>query len=210
MKGKDIISAVVGGSFFAVPYLLFSATFPPALLIGCAAFGASELVLSGLEKKDLLKETNLPLYKKVIKAKEQNKEIAKMIPKIELESTKKNLKEINDTVNKIILKIEESPDKGEKLHNFFDYYMPVLLKILNKYDEVENQKLESKEGNSFMKKADKMISDTNEAFKTILSSLFSHDIMDADAEMKVFDMMLKADGIVDNNSIMKGRDNHEK
>ena len=90
------------------------------------------------------------------------------------------------------------PEKAKNLNNFFDYYLPVLIKIVNKYDEVENQRLISKEGKEFMKMADKMISDTNKAFETILSSLYQADIMDADADMKVYQMMLKADGILEN------------
>ena len=210
MKGKEAISAVVGGAFFAVPYLALSFTLAPALAIGCAAFGASELLLSGLEKVDNLKETNLPLYKKVTNAKKQNKEILEMIPKIESGYTKTNLNEINETVTKIIETVEKNPKRADKLNNFFEYYLPVLLKIVKKYDEVENQKLVSKEGNDFMKKADNMIYDTNNAFKSILASLYSRDIIDADADMKVYDMMLKADGIVADNLIMKGSDDHEK
>ena len=34
--------------------------------------------------------------------------------------------------------------------------------------------------------------------------LYQKDIIDADADMKVYDLMLKADGIVDDNLIMKG------
>ncbi len=210
MKGKEVISAIVGGTFFAVPYLALSFTLAPALAIGCAAFGASELVLSGFEKVDKLKETNLPLYMKLTNAKKQNKEILEMIPKVESSYTRSNLNEINETVNKIIETVEKSPKKADKLNNFFEYYLPVLLKIVKRYDEVENQKLVSKEGNDFMKKADNMIYDTSKAFKSILSSLYSRDILDADADMKVYDMMLKADGIVDDNPIMKGSETHEK
>ena len=210
MKGKEVVSAVVGGAFFAVPYLALSFTLAPALAIGCAAFGASELVLSGLEKTDKLKETNLPLYMKLTTAKKQNKEILEMIPKIESGYTRSNLNEINETVNKIIETVEKNPKKESKLNNFFDYYLPVLLKIVKRYDEVENQKLVSKEGNDFMKKADNMIYETSNSFKTILASLYSRDIIDADADMKVYKMMLKADGIVEDNPIMKGSENHEK
>ena len=60
-----------------------------------------------------------------------------------------------------------------------------------------------------MKKADKMIEDTNEAFKTLLSSLYKKDLIDIDADMKVYDLMLKADGITKDNPIMKGSDNDE-
>ena len=210
MKGKEAISAVVGGAFFAVPYLALSFTLAPALAIGCAAFGASELLLSGFEKVDKLKETNLPLYKKITNAKKQNKEILEIVPKIESGYTRTNLNEINETVNKIIETVEKSPKKADKLKNFFEYYLPVLLKTIKRYDEVENQKLVSKEGKDFMKKADNMIYDTNNAFKSILASLYSRDIIDADADMKVYDMMLKADGIVSDNLIMKGSESHEE
>ena len=67
-----------------------------------------------------------------------------------------------------------------------------------------------KDGKVFMTKADKMISDTNRAFSTILDSLYQSDIMDAAADMKVYDLMLKADGIVDDNPIMKGSEDSEK
>ena len=61
-----------------------------------------------------------------------------------------------------------------------------------------------------MKKADKMISDTGIAFESILSSLYQRDIIDADADMKVYELMMKADGIVGDNLLMKGSDTDEK
>ena len=210
MKGKEVISAVVGGTFFAIPYIGLSIALAPALAIGCAAFGASELLLSGLVKENKLKETNLPLYRKLMNAAKQNKEILEMIPKVESNYTRTNLNEINETVTKILETVEKNPKKEDKLNNFFEYYLPVLLKIVKRYDEVENQKLVSKEGKDFMAKADNMIADTNKAFKSILANLYSRDIIDADADMKVYDMMLKADGIVDDNPIMKGSEASEK
>lgn len=210
MKNKEIVSAIVGGAFFAVPYLGLSFTLAPALAIGCAAFGASELVLSSVKGKEMLKDTDHELYLKINKAKRQNKEILTLIPKVESIDTRKNLSEIHETVNKIINTIEIKPKKAKRINNFFEYYLPVLIKIVNRYDEVENQRLKSKEGKEFMLKADKMIKDTNKAFSTILDSLYQSDIMDADADMKVYDLMLKADGIVDDNPIMKGSDDIEK
>lgn len=210
MKNKEVVSALVGASFFAVPYLGLSIALAPALAIGAAAFGASELVLSSFKSKETLKDTNRTLYQRVQDAKKQNKEILSLIPKVESGDTRKNLNEIHSTVDKILTTIENSPNKANRLNNFFDYYLPVLIKIVNRYDEVENQKLVSKEGKDFMVKADKMIEGTNNAFESILSSLYQKDIMDADADMKVYDMMLKADGIVDDNPIMKGSDNDEE
>ena len=210
MKNKEVVSALVGASFFAVPYLGLSIAIAPALVIGAAAFGASELVLSSFKSKESLKDADRTLYQRVQDARKQNKEILNLIPKVESGDTRKNLNEIHSTVDKILTTIENSPSKANRLNNFFDYYLPVLIKIVNRYDEVENQKLVSKEGKDFMNKADKMIEGTNKAFESILSSLYQKDIMDADADMKVYDMMLKADGITGDNLIMKGSDNDEE
>lgn len=209
MKNKQIASAVVGGIFFAVPYLGLSLGLAPALVIGATAFTASELVLSGVKTKETLKTANKNLYEKINIAKKQNEEIAKLILKVETEKTKQNLSEINETVDKIITTVEKEPKKESKLDNFFDYYLPVLIKIVNRYDEVENQKLKSEEGKAFIKKADKMINDTNTAFQTLLSSLYQNDLIDGGADIEVYNLMMKADGMVDNNQIMKGSEKNE-
>ena len=208
MKNKDTISAIVGGVFFAIPYLGMSVALLPSLVIGGVAFGAGELVMSGIKGKETLKTTNLSLYKKIEKAKKQNKEIYKFISKVENKNTKYNLTQINVNVDKILSVVEKEPNKERRLKNFFDYYLPVLIKIIDKYDEIEDQKLVSTEGRQFLEKADKMIDETNKAFELILSSLYQKDIMDADAEMKVYEMMLKADGIVEED-LLKGSDKDE-
>ena len=43
MKNSEIASAIVGGTFFAVPYLALSIPIVPSLLIGACAFAAGEL-----------------------------------------------------------------------------------------------------------------------------------------------------------------------
>lgn len=197
MKNKEITSAILGGAFFAIPYLGMSIALVPSLIIGGLAFGAGELVFSGIKPKPTLRNTNLSLYQKIELAKKESKEIDSLIPKVENNLTKDNLKEIKTSVDKIISVVEKEPKKEKRLNNFFNYYLPVLIKIVDKYDEIENQKLVSKDGKQFLVKADKMISETNKAFKMILSSLYQKDIVDADAEMKVYEMMLKADGMVE-------------
>ena len=61
-----------------------------------------------------------------------------------------------------------------------------------------------------MVKADNMIRETKDAFEAILANLYQKDLMDADAEMKVYDLMLKADGITGEKIIEKGSDGDEK
>ena len=130
----------------------------------------------------------------ITEAKSKNAEIASMIQKIEDAEFVKNIEEINDTVKKIISTIEKKPEKYKANNNFFNYYLPVTVNILKRYDEIENQKLTTEESQKFMESTKKMIEKINNAFKKQLSNLYQTDMIDTDAEMKVFESMLKSDG----------------
>ena len=201
MKNKEVTSAILGSTFFAIPYLGLSVALAPSLVIGGCAFLASELMFSGVKTKEKLKNTNRSLYQKIQEARKEQKQIKNLIPKVDNIETQKNLKEINETINKILEEVEKNPKKEKSLNNFFDYYLPVLIKITTRYDEIENTRLTSKDEKAFMTKAQNLIKDTNKAFKTILSNLYQRDIMDTDADMKVYELMMKADGIVEDNII---------
>ena len=133
----------------------------------------------------------------IIQAKNTNDRIENMIPKIEDPELVGWIKEINKTAAKIIKTVEKKPEKYKKASNFFSYYLPVTIKILNRYDEIENQQLTTEESQKFMESTKKMVGKINEAFKKQLSNLYQSDMIDTDAEMKVFDTMLKSDGYND-------------
>ncbi len=161
------------------------------MLIGGVAFGAGELVL---HTKETIQNKDKTLQEILKEARQQNTQISNMIPKIEDNSLKEQIREINRTVNKIIETIEKKPEKSKKMNSFFSYYLPVTLKILNKYDEIENQRLSSNDSREFMEKTQNMVEKINKAFKNELNSLYQAEIVDTDAEMKVLDTMFKADG----------------
>lgn len=194
MKHSEVVSGVIGGSFFAIPYLALSVPFLPSLAIGAAAFAAGELVLK-TNVVETLKETNLDLYHKLQKARKQNQHILDSIPVVENEELRIELNEINDTTTKIIETIEKNPDKEKKLKNFFDYYLPVTVKLLDRYDEIENQRLNSKDSKKFNENTLKTIKEINSVFKQFLNSLYEDDMTDANVEIKVLNSMLKADGL---------------
>ena len=123
-----------------------------------------------------------------------------MVSQVEDPELSNNISEIHTTVSKIIETVEKKPDKYKKKNNFFGYYLPVTINILTKYDEIENQKLNTEDSKKFMESTQKMVKKINEAFKKQLSNLYQSDMIDTDAEMKVFDTMLKSDGYdVDDN-----------
>lgn len=142
-------------------------------------------------------------------ARNKNEQIKKMSPKIENEEIVSNIHKINESVNKIIDTIEKQPKKYKKMENFFDYYLPVTINILKKYDEIENQRLTTEDSKKFMESTRKMIKKIEEAFRSQLSNLYQSDMIDMDAEMKVFDTMLKSDGFYGEDSDFNINNNKE-
>ena len=205
VKNKEVISAIAGSAFFAVPYLTLAVPFVPSLLIGAAAFTAGELILTTDKKSD--KIVYEKVNKKVDFAKSDTKAIYDMRKKIDDSDIVKYISEICDNANKIINTVEKDNKKIRNINNFFDYYLPVTLSIIKRYDEIENQDLSSKEMKEFTKNTKEMLKTANDAFAKILDSLYQNDIINIDADMKVFNSMLKADGF-DDEEIIK-EDNNE-
>ena len=198
MKGKDsyvetIISAAIGGACFAVPYLALGVSVLPSIGMAVLGFGAGNLILSEKKKSNILNKKR-SLYEVLNTAKKQNTEIGNMVKKIEDAELVKNIREIHGTADKIIDTVSKNPSKLDKAGNFFDYYLPVTLKILTKYDDIENQRLESSDSKKVMKSTKSIIEKINKSFKEQLSNLYQSDIIDTDAEIKVFESMLNSDG----------------
>lgn len=192
MKNKDIISSFVGAGFFAVGYLGLAIPIAPALAIGAASFVASELIING--NKKIQEKVAFTFKDRIDEAKKDNNYLKDMVSKIDNEDIAKDLDEITKSSTKIINRIEENHLENKTANKFMDYYLPVCVKIVSRYDEIENQSLTSRDSKKFMQDGAKLLKATNKAFRKILNSLYQSDIIDADAEMKVFNGMLTADG----------------
>ena len=195
MKNKNIISGVVGAGFFAVGYLGLMVPLAPALALGAASFVASELLINGSKVKEEIKE--LTLKDKINISRISNTHIKDMIKNIDDEEVKSDMEEITKTTTKILDTIIKNNLNNHKNNKFIDYYLPVCVKIVDRYDEIENQRLTSIDSKKFMTDSKRIIKDTNKAFKKILNSLYQSDILNADAEMKVYNSILKSDGYED-------------
>lgn len=198
MKKGNIDSAILGGAFFAVPYLVINVPLLPATIMGVAAFGAGNLIFSDKKEKGLdLKIGTENLYEILNDAKAKNIELREMSKKLEDKELVKNVQEIYSCSVKIVDTISKKPEKLQQAHNFLNYYLPVTIKILQKYDEIENQRLTSNESKTFMENTRKMVEKIKSAFEVQLSNLYQSEMLDTDAEIKVFETMLKTDGFTE-------------
>lgn len=195
MKKGYIYSAILGGAFFAVPYLALGVELLPSLAICAAAYGAGTLIFRDKKNVDYsIDKTNL--YDVLKQAKERTAEINNISKLLEDRQLVENVKQICDTSNKIIDALSKNPNKLNQANNFLNYYLPVTIKILQRYDEIENQRLNSEESDKFMKSVRDMTEKIVDAFKVQLNNMYQSEMIDTDAELKVFEQMLKSDGFL--------------
>lgn len=209
LKKKYLFSCALGGTFFAVPYLALGIGAIPCAAIGIAAYGAGVLLFNDKTKIDISDDITLMDKKTLSEAKELVKKLDLVIYKLEDPEIVRNAKQISATSNKIVETVEKKPNKLKNVRNFLNYYLPVTLKILERYDEIENQKLNTDSAKKFMSSVEGMIEKIKDAFEKQLSSIYQEEIVDTDAELKVFESMLKTDGFVDEIDFKRKEEKHE-
>lgn len=196
MKKGYIYSAVLGGAFFAVPYLALGINLIPSLAISAAAYGAGTLIFKDKTKFDISSE-HKNINEIIKEAKEMTSQINSISKQLEDKKLIENVNQICNTSNKIIDTLSKKPEKLGQARNFLNYYLPVTIKILSRYDEIENQKLNTKESKKFMKSVLDMTEKIKDAFNEQLNNMYQSEMIDTDAEIKVFEGMLKSDGFLD-------------
>ena len=200
MKKNYIYSAILVGTFFAVPYVALGIELLPSLAISAAAYGAGTLIFKDRNKLDLsIDKKNL--YDILKEAKEETLQISNISKQIEDKEVVENIEQICDISNKIIDTLSKNPNKLGQARNFLNYYLPVTIKILTRYDEIENQRLNTTESKEFMESVKKMTEKIKNAFNEQLNNMYQTEMIDTDAEIKVFESMLKSDGFLDDINI---------
>lgn len=196
MKKQYIVPVALGGTFFAVSYLALSIPILPSIIAAGVAYGAGWLLVK--DKNSTNDFDIMPRnYEETLKsAKGLNSELIHLAKQVEDKMLIENINEIADISNKILDTLEKKPGKFHQANNFLNYYLPVTIKILKRYDEIENQRLNTEQSKKFMNSIEEMIEKIKVAFTTQLSNMYQNDMIDTDAEIRVFESMLKADGFL--------------
>ena len=183
-----------------MPYVALGIELLPSLAISAVAYGAGTLIFKDRSKLDLsIDKKNL--YDILKEAKEETLQISNISKQIEDKEVVENIEQICDISNKIIDTLSKNPNKLGQARNFLNYYLPVTIKILTRYDEIENQRLNTTESKEFMESVKKMTEKIKNAFNEQLNNMYQTEMIDTDAEIKVFESMLKSDGFLDDINI---------
>lgn len=112
-------------------------------------------------------------------------ELRKLYDKIQNEDVKKELKNIIIVSDKIYKEIVINTQKISKIKSFTNYYIQTVQKILNKYYEFNAKKILIEDTEKLLIRIEEFLPRVNNAFNKIYESLFTDEIADIDAEIKV-------------------------
>ena len=200
MKLSYIVSVIMSFLIFSLLYLGLKFGIGFSLLISVISYFALTMIFKS--KNELQEEVNNPFkeYEKLTNEASSNiKEINKYVHLIQNKKITDNISVICELSNKIIKTVKDNPKKINQIRKFINYYLPFTLNILKQYDNIENLKLTSSKSKKFMDKVEVMMDRVKDACQEQLNSLYDGDMLNTSADIKVFEDMLKSDGLVDDN-----------
>lgn len=139
--------------------------------------------------------------KRLSKAQEFIEAIDSLNVDIQKEEIKSGLYQTCALLKQIDIAQEDDDDKIRKL---YEYYLPILVKILENYKTLSKV---SKDSSDFKASEDQLIKTIvliNEALKTINESIHEDDYMDLSADISTLQSLLKKDGLVKAGTIYEG------
>ena len=99
----------------------------------------------------------------------------------------------------LIKQIETSREDNDnqKLKKLYDYYLPILVGILEKYKKLQDASIKSEEFKDCESQLIKTIILINEALKTIYDEMHEDDYMNINADINTLQTLLKKDGLME-------------
>ena len=105
------------------------------------------------------------------------------------------LDQLETVTGKIFACVEKHPEKLPEIRRFMSYYLPTTVKLVTSYREFENQPVQGENIQNAKKEILDILDTVNNAFASLLDSLFQNDAIDISADISVLKTMLAQEGL---------------
>ncbi len=101
-------------------------------------------------------------------------------------------------VEQIFQRAGEHPEIIPDLKKMMDYYLPMTVKLLDAYEEMDRQPIQGETIRSSKKEIEETLDTLNEAFAKLLDSVFQDTAWDVSSDISVLHTMLAQEGLTGN------------
>lgn len=196
---KGIISGVIGAVAFATFLFVVNASPLLSIIVGGVCYGASFLVLRSLFSGNTeieIDSVSEEFYRSTIKEGRKKFTLIKNeIENINDVQIRRQGNEIIDMLNKIFAALEEDPKDVKIIRDFFTYYLDVLVKILQKFNQITKNSTKNDIYNKAYTQMSENLNMLNKFFDSVLHKLMEDEFTDLDVELQTLNKMLKVEGI---------------
>lgn len=100
-------------------------------------------------------------------------------------------------IAKIFERAKAHPEIIPDLNRLMDYYLPMTVKLLNAYEEMDSQPVQGENITSSKKEIEETIDTLNVAFEKLLDSIFQDTAMDVSSDISVLNTVLAQEGLTE-------------
>lgn len=104
---------------------------------------------------------------------------------------------IEQTTTKIFDHVVKNPNKLSQIRKLINYYLPTTVKMLEMYENMEEQDISGENITSTMNKISDAVSKIDVALKSQLDKLYSMEALDISSDITVMENMLAREGFSD-------------
>ena len=98
-------------------------------------------------------------------------------------------------ITKIFARVKEAPEEARNLSQFMDYYLPTTWKLVSAYREMEEMPVQGENILSAKEEIRNSLDTINDAYETLLDSMFKDKAWDVSTDISVMKSMMKQDGL---------------
>ena len=113
-------------------------------------------------------------------------------------------------VQKIFERAKAHPEIIPDLNRLMDYYLPMTVKLLNAYEDMDSQPIQGENIASSKKEIEDTIDTLNVAFEKLLDSVFEDTAIDVSSDMSVLNTVLAQEGLTEDELTRMRREAKEK
>lgn len=108
------------------------------------------------------------------------------------------LEQTETILQTIFKRAQEHPEVLPDLEQLMDYYLPLTIKLLDAYEELDGQPIQSDAIQSSKKEIEETLDTLNTAFEKLLDSIFKDITWDVSTDITVLHTVLAQEGLIDN------------
>lgn len=124
------------------------------------------------------------------------KEIRAINNKINHAELSAKIASLEEICRQIFKEVQRRPQKAPVIRRSLDYYLPVILKMLGSYDNMEGQTVQGETVQSVMAKIENIMDTVLKAFSNQLDGLYKDEALDISTDITVLQGMLAQEGLL--------------